>query len=257
MSLGIIINFITYRGSVGCPEKVGTLAGSEPAGAAGGAGPAAREPAGQYDQAFCTRRMQAEDMKNAKLFLQYGPLSAATIEKFDQWRDDIMRAAHSVNLTEQAHWATINRFTGTHMENNIYQTVVDLIPEGRHEIEALDPNNLLDKIEAILITHDQLEYKRLEFEVAKQEEDESLWQFENRLLYLQKQAKITDDGRFVETYKKGILNNKLRETLMVWEPPITTKAALKQVVASAQVGILQYARNFNNPPAAATASLGA
>ena len=130
MRLGIIINFIAYRSSVGRPEKVGTLAGSEPAGAAGGAGPAAREPAGQYNQAFCTRRMQAEDMKNTKLFLQYGPLSAATIEKFDQWRDDIMRAARSVNLTEPAHWATINRFMGTCMENNIYQTVVDLILKG-------------------------------------------------------------------------------------------------------------------------------
>ena len=66
--------------------------------------------------------MQAEDMKNAKLFLQHGPLSAATIEKFDQWRDDIMRAICLVNLTEQAHWATINRLIGMHMENNIYQT---------------------------------------------------------------------------------------------------------------------------------------
>ena len=196
-------------------------------------------------------------MINCVCSMQYGPLSAATIEKFDQWRDDIMRAAHSVNLMEPAHWATINWFIGTHMENNIYQTVVDLIPEGHREIEALDPNDLLDQIEARLITHDQLEYKRLEFEVAKQEEDESLWQFENHLLYLQKQAKITDDGRFVETYKKGILNNKLRETLMVWEPPITTKAALKEAVASAQVGILQYARTFNNPPASATAGLGA
>ena len=105
--------------------------------------------------------MQAEDMKNTKLFLQYGPLSAATIEKFDQWRDDIMRAAHSVNLTEQAHWATINRLIGTHMESNIYQTVVDLIPEGHHEIEVLDPNKLLDQIEVRLITSNQLKYKRL------------------------------------------------------------------------------------------------
>ena len=193
MRLGIITNFITFRGSVGRLEKLGPLAGSEPAGPAEGAGPAAREPAGQY-----TRRMEAEDMKNAKLFLQYGPLLAATIEMFDQWRDDIMRAAHSVNLTEPAHWATIKRFIGTHMENNIYQTVVDLIPEGCREIEALDPNKLLDQIEARLITHDQLEYKRLEFEVAKQKEDESLWHFENHLPYLQKQAKITDDGWFVE-----------------------------------------------------------
>ena len=70
-------------------------------------------------------------MKNAKQFLQLGPLSAAIIEQFDQWRDDINRAAHSINLMEQAHWATINRLIETCMENNIYQTVRDLIPEER------------------------------------------------------------------------------------------------------------------------------
>ena len=114
-------------------------------------------------------------MKNAKTFLQYGPLLAATIEIFDQWREDLMRAACSVNLTEPAHWATINCLIGTHLEHNIYQTVVDLIPEGRHEIEALDPIDLLDQIEARLITSDQLELKRIEFEVAKQKDGESLW----------------------------------------------------------------------------------
>ena len=44
---------------------------------------------------------------------------------------------------------------------------------------------------------------------------------------------------------------------MVHEPPITTKAALKQAVVNAQIGLLQYARTFTNPPAAATAGLGA
>ena len=95
-----------------------------------------------------------------------------------------MRAARSVNLTEQAHWATINRLIKTRMDNNIYQTVVDLIPEGRCKIEALDPTELLDQIKARLITSDQLEYKRLQFEVAKQEPNESPWQFENHLHYL-------------------------------------------------------------------------
>ena len=130
-------------------------------------------------------------MKNAKQFLQMGPLSAATIEQFDQWRDDILRAACSVNLTEQAHWATINRLIETRMENNIYQTVEDLILEERRELEVLNPNDLLDQIEERLITADQLKYKRLQFEVSKQKESKSLWQFENRLHYLQKQANIT------------------------------------------------------------------
>ena len=132
----------------------------------------------------------------------------------------------------------------------------DLISEGRRDLEALNPDNLLDRIEERLITADQLEYKRLQFEVAKQKESKDLWQFENRLHYLQKQAKIKEDSRFIKTYKKGIINNKLREKLMIQDPPITTKAKLKQVVAHAQDGIMQYARTFDKPPVAVTADLG-
>ena len=86
MRLGIITNFINHQASIGHPERLGPLAGAGPglAGAAGGAALAGREPAGQYDQAFCSRKMQAEDMKNAKQFLLHGPLTAAKIEKFDQ-----------------------------------------------------------------------------------------------------------------------------------------------------------------------------
>ena len=168
----------------------------------------------------------------------------------------MLRAACLVNLTEQAHWATISRLIETRMENNIYQMVRDLILEERRNLEALNPDDLLDQIEERLITADQLKYKRLQFEVAKQKESEDLWQFENRLHYLQKQAKIKEDARFIETYKKGILNNKLRERLMIQNPPITTKAELKQAVAHAHVGILQHARTFNNPAAAVTAGLG-
>merc|ERR1711867_191457 len=163
----------------------------------------------------------------------------------------------SVNRTEPAHWATINHLIETRLEHSIYQTVVDLILAEQREIETLDPNDLLDRIEARLITSDQLELKRIELEVAKQKDGESLWQFENWLLALQKRVKITDDSWFVETYKKGLLNKKLRENLFMRETPITTKADLKKAVAAAQVGLLQYARTYTNPPASATAGLGA
>ena len=142
------------------------------------------------------------------------------------------------------------------MDNNIHQAVKDLILEGGRDVEVLNPDNLLDRIEERLITADQLEYKRLQFEVAKQKESKDLWQFENRLHYLQKQAKIKEDSRFVKTYKKGIINNKLREKLMIRDPPITTKAELKQVVAHAQDGILQYTKTFYIPPASVMAGLG-
>ena len=75
------------------------------------------------------------------------------------------------------------------------------IPE-RREIEALDPNNLLDRIEERLITSDQLKYKRLQFEEAKQQESKSLWEFENCLHYLQKQAKITENAQFLQNIQE-------------------------------------------------------
>ena len=58
MGLGIITNFISLQASIGCPERLGPLAGPGPGatGAAGGTAPAGREPAGQYDQAFCSRK---------------------------------------------------------------------------------------------------------------------------------------------------------------------------------------------------------
>ena len=98
-------------------------------------------------------------MKNTKTFLQQGPLMAAGIEKFHLWREDILQTTRSFNFTALEHWTTINRFIETRMDDNIYQTVVDLIPEERRKIEDLDPKDLLDQIEKRLITSDQLEYK--------------------------------------------------------------------------------------------------
>ena len=47
-------------------------------------------PARRYDPNYYAQKMQAEDMKNAKTFLQQGPLTAAGIEKFDLWKKDIL-----------------------------------------------------------------------------------------------------------------------------------------------------------------------
>ena len=94
-------------------------------------------------------------------------------------------------------------------------------------MEALDPKDLLDQIERRLITADQLEYKRLQFEIARQKPKESPWQFENHLHSLQRSARIEGDKRFVEAFKKGIHNNELRKYLMLHQPAITTKDKLK------------------------------
>ena len=73
--MGFITNYISLQASLGYPERLGPTEGSElgatgvaggAAGAAGGAAATGIEPAGRYDQAFCARKMQAEDMKDAK-----------------------------------------------------------------------------------------------------------------------------------------------------------------------------------------------
>ena len=98
-------------------------------------------------------------MKNAKTFLQQGPLMAAGIEKFDLCKKDILRATRSVMLTEQEHWTTINRLIGTRMDDDEYQMVVIFFPNNHEAMAALNPEELLRQIEARLVTADQLKYK--------------------------------------------------------------------------------------------------
>ena len=107
-------------------------------------------------------------MKNAKTFLQQGPLTADGIEQFDTWKEDILRATRSVMLTGREHWTTINRLIATRMNEDVYQTVASYFPNNNEAMAALDPEVLLHQIETRLITADQLEYKQLRFELDRQ-----------------------------------------------------------------------------------------
>ena len=51
-----------------------------------GSGEAARA----LDSAYWTRKTQAEDLKNAKAFLQRELLSTEGIDHFDAWKEDII-----------------------------------------------------------------------------------------------------------------------------------------------------------------------
>ena len=59
---------------------------------------------------YWVRKTMAKDLKNAKLFLQQGMLTVETLDNFDLWKEDIMRAVKSVSLTGPKHWAMVNRF---------------------------------------------------------------------------------------------------------------------------------------------------
>ena len=60
------------------------------------------------DPQYWLRKNMAEDLKNAKLFLQQGMLTAETLDNFDLWKEDIVRAVKLVSLTGTKHWATVN-----------------------------------------------------------------------------------------------------------------------------------------------------
>ena len=98
-------------------------------------------------------------MKNAKTFLQQGPLTADGIEQFDTWKEDILRAVQSVMLMGREHWTTINRLIVTCMNEDVYQTVATYFPNNNDKMAALDPKVLLRQIKTRLVTADQLKYK--------------------------------------------------------------------------------------------------
>ena len=87
--LGHITSFITWRATVGFLERLGPTQEPAPTEAATAD---YEDRGGRYDQAYLAPKMQADDMKNAKAFLQYKALSASSLEKFDQWKDDILKA---------------------------------------------------------------------------------------------------------------------------------------------------------------------
>ena len=67
------------------------------------------------------------------------------------------------------------------------------------------------------------------------------------LVYLQKRAKVEGDARFVETYRKGVSDDKLKETLMLRRPPITTRMELREVITVAQIVMLEHTKEFITP----------
>ena len=104
--------------------------------------------------------------------------------------------------------------------------------------EALDPMELLKQIEERLVTTDQIEYKRLRFQLAKQTPEENLWKYKNRLQAYYREAQIHDEAKFVDVYKRGIYNNELRRLLMLHNLPLTLINRLKTAVHHYQTKLL-------------------
>ena len=132
----------------------------------------------------------AEDLKNAKFFLQQGLLTAETLDNFDLWKEDIVRAVKSVSLTGPEHWATINQLIYNWLDDGNYQTISSFIPNNYDELWVIDPAELLQRIEARLVMADQLEYKKLRFELARQKATENPWKFEHRLTTYYREPKL-------------------------------------------------------------------
>ena len=108
-----------------------------------------------------------------KTFLQQGLLTADGIEQFDTWKEDILRVTLLVMLTVQEHWVTINWLIYTRLDDGTYQTISSFIPNNYDNLRVIDPAELLQRIEAQLVTVDQLEFKKMRFELAHQKATEN------------------------------------------------------------------------------------
>ena len=76
----------------------------------------------------------------------------------------------------------VNRLIATRLDENVYQTVASFVPENYDDLGNLDPTVLLQCIETQLVTADRLEYKKMQFQLAKQTSSENPWKFKNILL---------------------------------------------------------------------------
>ena len=103
----------------------------------------------------------------------------------------------------------VNRFIAMRLDEDVYQTITSFIPKIYADLGALDLADLLRSIKARLVTSDQLKFKRMHFELAKQTSTENPWKCENRLLSHYRSAQINDEGRFMDIYKKGVHNIEL------------------------------------------------
>ena len=91
--LGFIAEFVTYQASLGYRQ---VLNAAPPGQVIATAGPGGQ--GGRYDQAYLERKMQADDLKNATSLLQREVLSAETLDKFKEWKEDILNAVQTVDL---------------------------------------------------------------------------------------------------------------------------------------------------------------
>ena len=89
------------------------------------------------------------------------------------------------------------------MDEDLYQTIASFIPEIYGDLGNLNPTELLQHIETRLVTTDQMEFKRMRFELAK------------HLLSYYRSMQINDKGRFVDLYKKDIYNKHVSENFWV------------------------------------------
>ena len=72
-------------------------------------------------------------------------------------------------------------------------------------MRTLDLSVLLQRIEAQLVTADQLEYKKMRFKLAKQKATENPWKYEHHLTTYYQAAQTNQEEKFVEVFKRAYI----------------------------------------------------
>ena len=102
---------------------------------------------GQVDQQFDPKRWErkqlADNLMYATWMLRRKPLSIEDIEDFGTWKRDLQKAWLMMFLSGEKHWATVNHFIATRLDQDVHATVVNLFPEDKEGFAALDLEILL------------------------------------------------------------------------------------------------------------------
>ena len=81
-----------------------------------------------------------------------------------------------------------------------------------------------------MVTADQLEFKKMRFELAKQNATENPWKYKHLLTTYYRVAQINDEDNFVEVFKKGVFKDNLQKLLLLYNPMLTTITNLKAAI---------------------------
>ena len=148
------------------------------------------------------------------------------MKDFQVWKLDLMEAWAAMYLPIADYQSTVNHLIVNRLDSDIQATVVDLLREDEEELVTRKPEVLLQQIKDRLGNMNPEEHQRLRFDLAKQQMEEDLEIYKDRLHKYYEEALLQDEVKFVEKYVYSVYNKVMGELLKTHKPRLTTIEAL-------------------------------